>query len=133
MSSRHLLCNHDLITFPQAPNLYFVTLLPTFFVDVAEDISRVEDDRLGHRLGREAGVDNEVAGAAAAALRKVPERLGVRLNQDPGPVALPFEKQGVAEVDPVPGSGLDVEAVEFLVEVVVDDVGLVELAVPAII
>ena len=108
-------------------------MLPTFFVDVAEDISRVKDDRLGHRLGREARVDNEVTGAAAAALRKVPERLGVRLNQDPGPVALPLQKQGVAEVDSVPGSGLDVEAVEFLVEVVVDDVGLVELAVPGIV
>jgi len=53
----------------------------------------------------------------------------MRLDQDPGPVALALQEEGVAEVDPVPGSGLDVEAVGLPVEVVVDDVGLTELAV----
>ena len=54
------------------------------------------------------------------------------LDQDPGPVALALQEEGVAEVDPVPGPSLDVEAVELLVEVVVDDVGLVKLSVSGI-
>ncbi len=52
----------------------------------------------------------------------------VGFNEDPSPVPFPLEEKAVAQVDTVPGPGLDVEPVGLLLEVGVDDAGLVELA-----
>ena len=78
---------------------------------------------------RQTRVHGPTLRTSSSALRQIPKSLEIRLDQNPAPVSFALEEEGVAQVDPVPGSGLDEEAVPLSLEVVVHKVGLVQLAV----
>ena len=95
-------------------------------------LSDLDHEFLWILLCRQASVENEVVRTAASTLEEAAEQDRIWLNEDPAPVALVLEVEGVALLDPVPGSGLEEKSESLPVEELVHDVGLMKLAVLAL-